>query len=236
MIKDALQYLVGLDRPEERKIGDRTYTTKTVYAVEAPEPEAIEMTTLTGLVDYIQNNPDGLDFSGHIVHVMSPSLVALRTQLYGEFDQRATRVEAKAVLPDFPFREWLPVADFIPMAYSTFLETEDLTTILKVVGNIKTESGVHAADDGVTQTVTAKTGIARVEDGVAIKNPVLLRPYRTFPDIEQPKSAFVVRLKDDLRVKLFEADGGVWRNAAIRKIHDHLSHELNDFEGLSIVA
>jgi hypothetical protein len=146
------------------------------------------------------------------------------------------RIDAQAILPGFPFDQWLPVADFIPMAYSTFLETEDLTTILKVVGNIKTENGVHAADDGVTQTVTAKTGIARVEDGVAIKNPVLLRPYRTFLDIEQPKSAFVVRLKDDLRVKLFEADGGVWRNAAIRKIHDHLSHELNDFEGLSIVA
>ncbi|MNW60692.1 hypothetical protein D3C74_386970 [compost metagenome] len=70
---------------------------------------------------------------------------------------------------------------------------------------------------GMTQSVVAKTGVATVED-VKVPNPVLLAPYRTFVEVEQPESSFVFRMKDGPSAALFEADGGAWRNDVIANV------------------
>ena len=62
-----------------------------------------------------------------------------------------------------------------------------------------------------------------------VPNPVKLRPYRTFAEIEQPQSSYVFRIQDSDRepsFKLVEADGGLWKNATMKKIKDYLAYEL----------
>jgi len=64
---------------------------------------------------------------------------------------------------------------------------------------------------------------------VIVPNPVKLRPYRTFAEIEQPQSSYVFRIQDSDRgpsFKLVEADGGLWKNATMKKIKDYLAYEL----------
>ena len=104
-----------------------------------------------------------------------------------------------------------------------FLATEPQRQLLSIVGNLKDSNTTKFKDDGVTQEVTVKAGIARVEE-VDLPNPVLLQPYRTFLEIDQPESAFVFRLKTGPagapECALFEADGGAWRLAAIGRIRD----------------
>lgn len=83
-------------------------------------------------------------------------------------------------------------------------------------------------DDGVSQKTTIKSGIANKTD-VIVPNPVKLRPYRTFAEIEQPQSSYVFRIQDSDRgpsFKLVEADGGLWKNATMKKIKDYLAYEL----------
>lgn len=51
----------------------------------------------------------------------------------------------------------------------------------------------------------------------------MLRPYRTFREVEQPASRFVLRLQSGQgdgmpKAALFEADGGAWRLTAIEAI------------------
>jgi len=91
-------------------------------------------------------------------------------------------------------------------------------------------------DDGVTQAVEAKTGIARVEN-VTVPNPVTLRPYRTFLDVaEQPKCLFVFRMRQADKgpeCALFEADSGLWKLEAIRQIKDWL---YANAAGVSVVG
>ena len=84
------------------------------------------------------------------------------------------------------------------------------------------------SDDGVSQKTTIKSGIANKTD-VIVPNPVKLRPYRTFAEIEQPQSSYVFRIQDSDRgpsFKLVEADGGLWKNATMKKIKDYLAYEL----------
>ena len=63
-----------------------------------------------------------------------------------------------------------------------------------------------------------------------VPNPVSLRPYRTFSEVEQPESNYVFRIKDSDKgpaFKLVEADGGLWKNATMRKIKEYLEFELS---------
>jgi len=97
--------------------------------------------------------------------------------------------------------------------------------MLKVVENITEENVKGISDDGVSQAVTAKVGIATVGN-VEVPNPVELALYRTFVEIDQPTSDFIFRMKDGPRCALFEADGGKWKLEAIHNISEYLGDAL----------
>ncbi len=118
-----------------------------------------------------------------------------------------------------------------------FVVNDDRERVLKLVGNIKEENVRQTGDDGVTQSVTARSGIARVED-VPVPNPVTLMPYRTFREVSQPTSDFILRLRsgrngDMPTCALFEADGGAWKLRAIQSIAAYLQENT---EGITIIA
>src|SRR5690606_11961476 len=96
------------------------------------------------------------------------------------------------------------------------------------LGNVRTEASVGTSDDGVTQKVEVKAGISMV--GMAeVPNPVTLAPYRTFHDVTQPESPFVLRVKmegERAFAALFEADGGRWQQTAVQEIAAWLEKEL----------
>ena len=63
-----------------------------------------------------------------------------------------------------------------------FVQCDNVAAILRVVGNITATAEHKTLDDGVSQTVTARTGIAKIENAV-VPNPVVLSPYRKFIEI-----------------------------------------------------
>ena len=76
---------------------------------------------------------------------------------------------------------------FLIELQANFVETDDLITIMQVAGNIKSGTTANYSDDGVSQKTTIKTGVELAD--VIVPNPVKLRPYRTFAEIEQPESS-----------------------------------------------
>ncbi|MBA9087066.1 hypothetical protein FHR92_003546 [Fontibacillus solani] len=136
-------------------------------------------------------------------------------------------LQAEALLPEFRYGNYYDAESFNIKLQSVFVANEDRTKLLKVVGNIKEEAVRQVGDDGVSQSIVAKTGVATVED-VKVPNPVLLAPYRTFVEVEQPESSFIFRMKDGPSAALFEADGRAWRNDAIANVSNYLAEELNE--------
>ena len=99
---------------------------------------------------------------------------------------------------------------------------------MQVAGNIQAGTTANYGDDGVSQKTTIKTGISNNAD-VIVPNPVRLRPFRTFHEIAQPQSGYVFRIKDDNGkpyFKLVEAEGGVWKNGAMKEIKNYFEFEL----------
>ena len=54
---------------------------------------------------------------------------------------------------------------------------------------------------------------------------VTLKPFRTFREIEQPESEFILRYqnRNGIEAALFEGDGGCWKLDAILRIKEWLS-------------
>ncbi len=108
------------------------------------------------------------------------------------------------------------------------MTTEDGKVLLKFVGNLKDESAQTMVDDGVSQVATARSGVASVGK-VVVPNPISLRPYRTFLEVEQQESDFVFRMHEGPKLALFSADGDAWRNTAIDLVAEYLSEKLVKF-------
>ena len=89
------------------------------------------------------------------------------------------------------------------------------------------DSGVTTKDNGVSQTVEVKAGVS-LKQNVEINPRVKLQPFRTFLEVAQPESEYLLRVDETGRIGLFEADGGVWKLEAMQNVKEYLAVELDD--------
>ena len=238
MIKEALQYIVGLNKAEVQEFYSKPYSDKPLHRVkqELPKAEPLRLSTLTGLIDYIKADVED-EISGNIfIQVTSPTRIDMYSTLDVEHE-RERLVEVDAIVTDFPFRRFVEQEEFCINVQSKFVGTEDRELLLKFAGTVESGTIAQYGDDGVTQKATIKTGIASKGTAV-LPSPLKLKPYRTFTEVEQPESDFIFRMKDmgSVCCALFEADGGAWRNVAMHNIKVYLQEQLKDCEHITVLA
>jgi len=227
MLKEFVEKITALAAPNYKDLEDgRVYSDKHLTLITEPEPEPIQTHNLSSLIEYIREALD--DSPGQIINIVSPTLVTLLSEL-NALQQRKTYMEISYKMPAFPFGQYLSLDIFIIGLQSKFEDTPTRAEILKIIGNVKSENVVTMKDDGVSQKVEVATGAANVDNKI-IPNPVTLIPYRTFPDVEQPESHFILRMSsaNGLTCALFEADGEQWKVATMANIKKWLEEELKD--------
>lgn len=237
-LKEAFEYVVGLRKPEIMEINGEQYSDKELRRIcHNPKAKRIEMTTLTSLVEYIKANIDMMS-EKMIVHVVNPERVILLSQLDDD-REREYLVDVEAQIPEFNYGSYMGHESFLIALQSKFIDNLDRELLLKFTGTVENGTIAQYGDDGVTQKATIKTGIASKGEAI-VPNPVKLRPFRTFIEVEQPESAFVFRMKQDERsgvsCALFEADGGAWKNAAMKNIKEYLQFELADLPQFTVIS
>lgn len=110
---------------------------------------------------------------------------------------------------------------------SMCLPTPDQDYLLDMISRIDMSTGVSISDDGITQKVVQRVG-AQLKDELPVKPLLLLKPFRTFVEVEQPISEYLLRLSRDGSISLFEADGGAWRLEARQNIAAYLEKALKE--------
>ena len=233
-----------LGRPETVHIHGREYATHQLHLIqEEPIPEPLEVHTLTGLVGYLKEDRDDLTLADHItVHVINHKKVEVVESIDRNYGSRTIYMRANilGLFNEFNFGEWYDHESFLINLLSLFEDTPDKATVLELVGNMKSSAVKSMNDDGITQTVEARSGISFVAD-VEVPSPVILAPYRTFREINpQPASPFVFRVRDATngnppKCALFEADGSSWQLEAIDRIRAYLAEALEG-TGVAIIA
>lgn len=239
MLKEFVEKLLELKRPETVQVKNRDYSTINLEPILEPSFKDLYVFNLESLITYIKDDPDILKNKHKIINIVSPTRILLQSSIYGEFKQRDTymTVDCKELLPDIYFERFMSIEQFIITLKSKFVMTNELEQIVKIVGNISDETVTNYNDDGITQQVAVRTGIARVGE-VALPPKIELKPYRTFVELEQPSSEFLLRANKrsgEIEFALFEADGGAWKNESISRIAKYLEDKLAGVSNLTIL-
>ena len=208
-----------------------------------PHPAKKRVTTLTGLVEYLQSGIDALDPSSLVVHVEGVDKVTVFSKLEGLDRVRDEFIEARVDerLADFAFGKYMEVEAFVIALRSLFVQTDSCDRLIAFVSKVSGGSTFGLEDDGVTQTVNINKGVSgAVTKEASAPVIVSLKPFRTFRELDQVESEFLFRMKlinterQIVGCALYEADGGRWRNAAVADIKTFLATSLgNEF---SVIA
>lgn len=240
MIKEAIEKVLSLGEIKPQEIKGRQYAIGAgqIVNLKPPKAETLTINTLTGIVDFM--NDTVVATIGHeMIHVVDHKTVHLIDMEYVDaWLTRSIHLSAVHSSPVFTFGNYYPLEDFMIALQAMFIQDESTAEILKIIGNLKDESVKQIADNGITQTVTAKVGITMSEN-VPLPNPVTLRPFRTFMEIEQPASTFIFRMHSGRGTgqpptcALFESDGRMWALTAIKSIKAWLAEKI---PGVKIIA
>lgn len=200
-----------------------------------PAPSVFRAYTLDGLIDWIRSDVDHFFDNPEetcVVNVISPTSIELTTPCKGIKNDRQLLAVCQYDAPVIRFDTFMDSEDFGIMLQTSFVEDDNRNVVLQITRNMTEEQSEQTADDGISQRVSIKHGVQAIDSAV-FRNPAYLRPMRTFTEVEQPGSPFVVRFKEGKRAALFEADGGAWKVFAVKAIGEYLKGELS---GLNLVV
>lgn len=236
MLKEALEYLKHSWGPKAIDVGGIHYAEQKLAPVAPPLPDPLVVETLSGFVDVAKAVDEAA-----IVHVESPEKVSLLAAEVDHVNRR--RVYARAELGPrqrFAFNAFMPPEQFVIALQALFVAAEDWEYVVRVASNLTAEIVTTSTDDGISQQAALARGVT-LKGIETVRSRVRLAPYRTFAEIEQPVSDFILRLRSGKEGELpgcglFEADGGAWRLAAMLGIEDWLRKWLKDEGGIAIVA
>ncbi len=233
--RETLDRIVELGRVEVLEVEGRKYAPQKLVQIQPIAPEPLKFQSLQGLVDYISEGPDDCLTDDVAVHILSPKQVQAISGFDAAEGLRLCYAEARQQSGSFPFGTFMSQEAFVISMQSLVLPSPTRESLLKIVGAIDDEEVRTLADDGVSQVVSARAGIV-LSDRVTLPNPVELQPFRTFREVEQPASNFILRVRkgrEGVDIALFEADGGVWELEAIDRVADWLRKHLPTIQVLA---
>lgn len=193
-------------------------------------PKTLEFNTLKSLVDFVKENPNDLPLDGAIVVINQDRSVNLYSNMDDNDAQRTLLVIAKTDIDSFPFDRFLPSEAFNIYLQTRFVYDENAMNLFKTTSRLRVDEGVTISDDGMSARVTIQKGISAASADIAnVPTRVTLAPYRMFPECDQVRSQFIVRLKEgdekSANIGLWETDGGLWKVEA----KDSIKRKLQEY-------
>lgn len=220
----------------------RIYMSDDVVAMKEPYPKAFSIHTLQGLCDWLVADAEHVDMSDVILVVEDHKSVSVRSGLQEKWAQRFHYLSTSpAPRDEFPFKQFMGIESFIIKVQCGFVDSASKKKVIDVVSSVQGNLVKRSDDDGVAQKVTIENEVSRRPEETTLDPMVPLQPFRTFTEVTQPESLFLLRMKaipDELpQVALFPADGGAWKNVAILAIADFLrKNEVVKEANCSVIA
>lgn len=192
---------------------------------------AIHISTLSGLLDFI--NIENPVFS--FIHIESYRDVNVVSAAEHDDKKRTCFISAQSKQSGIDY-DYMDIERFLIMLNTCFAESDPekgdtvINDIAKVLSRVKEQKTVDFNDNGLSQNISIKNTLNAGDNiSVELPNPIKLRPYRTFTEIEQPQVQYVLRLKrghSGPTAALFESRSTQWQLEAIEKIKLWLSEKL----------
>ena len=163
-------------------------------------PDTLPLHSLDALVKMVQPQPDARFFR----------------QVY--YEAKATDV------PGWDEKVQLGFEEAQIALRTRFQETPDTIYAMKLLSDICCGAKVVYNDNGIATTVTTQKGVA-LQSNEQVRPIITLKPYRTFQEVEQPESIFLIRV-NERGISFTEADGGMWKLRARETVKAFLENAL----------
>lgn len=227
MLRTFVNRIVELAAPTTYEIDGRTYASEHLDLIEPPKhkPVSIDVTGLDSICKLVRNEAKAVGRKIFIQIEKYNRVTVFST--YDEEYERSWLYRCVADTPNVTVNRFNPYENAVIELRSLYIPNNDTEYLLQLLSSITSESKVTSSDNGVTQTVEAKSGVALMQK-VDIKPRVSLRPFRTFIEVDQPESEFLLRVSGDGKIGLYEADGGVWKLEATRNVAAYFEEALKD--------
>lgn len=233
MIAEAIQKIISINKSKVHEIdGNSWYEGREGLKLVRPNvdrQECFMLGSLDGLKDYIEieKPPDG-----SFIAIHSPSNVALFTEPHQIDHARTFLASATPVDTHYQFGHSHGIEHFLILlqtGFATYPSAEgdnapesSIKDLVAKLSHIKSDESVTFEDNGVNQNVVMKNQLkaGEVSRG-SLPNPVILRPYRSFREIRQPRVSFLLRMhknNDGVQVVLHESRSMEWVTKANSRI------------------
>ena len=232
MLKEAMEYITSLGRASQeiitKEINGETYTKGDLHRLPIDMASRMSLNTLSAVVDYIKTSvADERIKTPYIVEVEHD-----KVNVFSGLDERLNRTHlayVKPLLPDINFNYYMNMEEFVIQLKTCFIETDNLNRLVSIVSSITDEAKVSFEDDGVGMKISQVSGTTiKSKENLQINPIVRLAPYRTFTEVEQPESRFLLRVRDGGKLALHEADGGMWKLEAQCNVSTYLREALKE--------
>lgn len=242
MLKAFIEHIQKTTQPVIHELDGVTYVvTSSGEAVELrPEidaPDTLPLNSLDALVKLVRSEAAKMETPLYITVPDHMTVLCFGRAFPEERFARNYYYRAKATdVPGWDAKVSLPFEEMQIALRTRFQETEDTPYVQKLLSDISTGAKVTYNDNGVATTVVTKKGID-LQSNQTIRPIVSLRPYRTFQEVEQPESVFLIRISDR-GITFVEADGGMWKLQARETVKAYLETQLADEvqDGTVIIA
>ena len=186
MERAAIEKIVELAQPNIIEENGYKYTDKKLAVIELPKVKTMEFRTLKGLVDTLKSEINMFNKTV-IINVVNANEVQVYSAIANDDRGREAPYEARAELPGIAFDRKLDYESMMITLKSKFVETAELLSVIQLLGTITEENSAQLSDDGFTQSVVVRKGVA-LKDNKVVKPIVKLKPYRTFLEVDQPET------------------------------------------------
>lgn len=233
MLKAAIEKIQELVKPELHEIDGRTFCIGTDGDASELRPklniaDTLPLCSLDALVKMVKTEA-AKKYTGPF-YVMIPDHMSVRCFAQPEEKLRNLRqVFYEVSATDVPGWEAEAQLGFeaAQIAMRTrFQETPDTTYALKLLSEISNGAKITFSDNGVATSVVTQKGVS-LQSNEAIRPIVTLKPYRTFQEVDQPASQFLIRI-NERGISFIEADGGMWKLAARKTIKEYFDSAFAD--------
>ena len=236
MLKELFEAVRKSAEAKKIEVDGKEYITNNIYLPpREPLANPVRVYTLSSFVDYI-NQKDSEYPNNCMIVVNTYFSVSLLGPPEGRQRDRSSYVVADCtdiVGNPFEFERFHPLDKFLVELQSKFEDDSNRAKILKSLGTMKSERVAVSEDDGVSTRVTCSQGISMLGEGT-LPSEIELVPYRTFPEVQQPASKMVLRVKSrekegaSPQCSLYVSDGGSWKLEAMNSIKEYLAANIKE--------
>ena len=235
MLKDFIQHIQNTTQPLIRNIGEAVFAVFSDGDVQElrptiDHPDILPLNSLDALIKLVKSEAMQFVADKAPLYITIPS--HLKVQCFTQpnsaeryFRQFFYEVTATDV-PGWDSNVKLGFEEMQIALRTRFQETQDAVYAMKLVSDISLGAKVIYNDNGIATTITTQKGVA-LQTNETIRPIVRLKPYRTFQEVEQPESAFLIRV-GERGISFTEADGGMWKLKARNTIKKFLEDKLSD--------